>query len=138
MSLFNETWTLLDQPSRTPDEDDRMIHRAHASRYHWGEVGGPHECAIGEWQCSRVYATLGRFEPSLHHANRCLEWAGRDGVEPWVMASGHEALARAYAVGGDVQRFRDVRDRAAELAAALDDDEDRAVVLADIESLPEL
>ena len=137
-SLFNETWTLLDKSSRTLDEDDRMIHIAHASRFHWGEVGGAQECAIGEWQCSRVYAALGRFEPCLHHANRCLDYAGRDGVESWVVASGHEALARAYAVGGDAQKFRDVRDRATELAEALDDEEDRDVVLADIASLPDL
>lgn len=136
VDLFNQTWTLLERESRTPEDEDRMIHMAHASRFHWGEVGGPQECAIGEWQCSRVYAVLGRFEPCLHHANRSLEWASRDDVDAWVMASAHEALARAHAVGGDAATFRDVRDRAIELANAIDDEEDRAVVIADIDSLP--
>ena len=37
--LFNHTWELLELTDRTPDQDDEMIHAAHASRYHWGEVG---------------------------------------------------------------------------------------------------
>jgi hypothetical protein len=35
--LFNQTWRLLDQPERTRADDDRMIHTAHASRYHRGQ-----------------------------------------------------------------------------------------------------
>ncbi|MBB5034625.1 hypothetical protein [Prosthecobacter vanneervenii] len=39
VDLFNETWTLLDKTDRTPEEDARMSHLAHASRLHWGFVG---------------------------------------------------------------------------------------------------
>lgn len=61
-------------------DDDRMLHLAHASRHHWGEVvgstdlgqGGPANLARGEWLCSRVYAVLGRAEPARHHAERLL------------------------------------------------------------------
>ncbi len=73
--LFNLVWTLLEQTGRTTEDDDRMVHAAHASRYHWGQVGGPEQLAIGEWQCARVYSVLGRAEPALHHARRCLEIA---------------------------------------------------------------
>ena len=55
-----------------------MIHAAHASRYHWGEVGDDVNLARGEWQCSRVYAVLGRGEPALWHARRCVEIAEAD------------------------------------------------------------
>lgn len=34
IDLFNHTWELLDKPNRTRDEDDAMIHAAHASRFH--------------------------------------------------------------------------------------------------------
>jgi hypothetical protein len=71
--LFNHVWTLLETPDRTPDQIDEMIHAAHASRYHWGEVGEPVNLARGEWQCARVYSVLGRGEPALWHARRCLE-----------------------------------------------------------------
>ena len=73
VDLFNHVWTLLDTDERTPEQDVEMIHAAHASRHHWGEVGTPVNVARGEWQISRVYATLGRGEPALFHAQRCLD-----------------------------------------------------------------
>ena len=57
--LFNHTWTLMERVDRTAAQDDEMLHCAHASRYHWGEVGEPANFARGEWQCSRVYSVLG-------------------------------------------------------------------------------
>ena len=60
VGLFNHTWTLLENPNRTPEQDDEMLHAAHASRYHWGEVGEPVNLARGEWQ---VLARLRRPRP---------------------------------------------------------------------------
>ena len=53
--------------------------------------------ARGEWQCSRVYAVLGRAEPALWHARRCVELdeAGAEGREDWDLAAAYEAMARA-------------------------------------------
>ena len=65
VDLFNHTWDLIAVPRRTAAQDDAMIHAAHASRWHWGNAGGPMEWAVGEWQCSRVYAVLGLAEASL-------------------------------------------------------------------------
>ena len=36
--LFNETWRLLELQGRSEADDDRMIHAAHASRYHWART----------------------------------------------------------------------------------------------------
>ena len=59
VDCFNGTWDLLDNKDRSREEDFNMIHMAHASRYHWGEIGTPLEFARGDWQISRVYAVLG-------------------------------------------------------------------------------
>ncbi len=101
--LFNFTWTLLEKAERTPAEIDTMLHAAHASRYHWGEASGstPANLARGEWQCSRVYAVLGRGEPALWHARRCLEICEANGIGDWDIAFAYEALARASRVAGD-------------------------------------
>jgi len=56
--LFNLVWSLLDKKDRTKEEDDKMIHAAHASRFHWGEIGKPINLGRGEWQISRVYSVL--------------------------------------------------------------------------------
>jgi len=75
--LFNDTQALLEKEHRTPEDDDRMVHMAHASRFHGDNVGDDQNRAIGEWQVARVYSVLGRGEPALFHARRCLDYASR-------------------------------------------------------------
>jgi len=136
IQLFNDTWALLGKESRTPEDDLLMIHTAHASRLHWERVGDDQHRAIGEWQIARVYSTLRRAEPALFHSERALELAARPGVDDWLLASTHEGLARALAVAGDLQKARDVRDRALSLLDRIGDPEDRRLVAADIDTLP--
>jgi hypothetical protein len=125
VDLFNFVWTLLERPGRTPDEDDLMVHSAHASAYHWRQIGEVKNFARSEWQCSRVYSVLGRAEPALHHARRCLEWCGRGEVDDWDVPFAHEALARAYAAAGDREETERHLALARELGAAIADPEDR-------------
>ncbi len=87
VDLFNSVWTLLERTDRSTAEDDDMLHAAHASRHHWGEVGEPVNLARGEWQCSRVYAVLGRAEPALWHARRCLALCEELGSATWTSRS---------------------------------------------------
>lgn len=134
--LFNETWVLLEKDGRTPEEDDRMVHMAHASRFHWDNAGDDQNRAIGEWQIARVYATLGHGESGLFHARRCVSYASRPGVDGWVLASAHEGLARAQAVSGDLESARASRDTALRLLASVADADDRDVVARDIDTLP--
>src|SRR5215218_5000761 len=37
--LFNGVWAIMETEDRSPMQDDRMLHMAHASRYHWEQVG---------------------------------------------------------------------------------------------------
>jgi DNA-binding transcriptional MerR regulator len=136
VQLFNEVWTMLESANRSVEDDDRLVHAAHASRYHWGEVGGAEQLAIGEWQCSRVYAVLGRGEPSLHHARRALAIAEGPGLPDWLAASAMEALARASAVAGDEGEARRWASAAKTAADAIVDPEDKEVVMGDLATLP--
>jgi DNA-binding transcriptional MerR regulator len=135
-SLFNGVWQLMETEDRTSADDDRMLHMAHASRYHWGEVGTPANLARGEWQCSRVYAVLRRPEPCRHHAQRVLDICAEYGIDDWDVAFGHEALARAHAIAGDSESARAEVERA--LAVPIADDPDRALLLGDLETIPGL
>jgi DNA-binding transcriptional MerR regulator len=138
VSLFNHVWTLLEVEQRTPEQDDEMVHAAHASCWHWRRVGAPDEpqrLAVGEWQCSRVYSVLGRPEPALHHARRCLALTESHEMEDWVAASGAEAMARAHRAAGDRAAFEEWRARAVAATAAIADPEDREVIEGDIETL---
>ncbi|HEX6198303.1 MAG TPA: hypothetical protein VFZ37_20500 [Jiangellaceae bacterium] len=130
--LFNHVWTLLERSDRTQAEDDEMLHAAHASRHHWGQVGQPVHRARGEWQCSRVYAVLGRSEPALHHARRCLELADANDLGSFDVGCGHEALARAYLVAGDIDASAKHAAEASTAAEEITDEEDRGVLLGDV------
>lgn len=136
VDLFNNVWTLLGQAHRTPDEDDRMLHMAHASRYHWGQVGEPVNRSRGEWQCSHVYAVLGRAEPALYHARRGLELCEEYGIGDFDLAFAYEALARADAVARDWEQARIWTEKALAAARAVTDPQDRDLVLADLETIP--
>ncbi|MBM2618375.1 hypothetical protein JIG36_22700 [Actinoplanes sp. LDG1-06] len=134
VDLFNGVWGLLERDDRTVEDDDRMIHMAHASRYHWGEVGEAVNRSRGEWQCSRVYAVLGRGEPALHHALRGLAICREHDIADWDLAFAFEALARAYGVRGETDKARENKERA--LAVAIADDEDRELLLKDLATVP--
>jgi DNA-binding transcriptional MerR regulator len=135
IDLFNHVWTLLESADRTAEQDDEMIHAAHASRYHWGEVGDAPNRARGEWQCSRVYATLGRAEPALHHARRCLEICQGNGIGDWDLAAAYEACARASRVAGDAEGLARYRALCAEAVERIIDPEERAIIAADLATL---
>jgi DNA-binding transcriptional MerR regulator len=135
--LFNHTWTLLEKPDRTSEQDDEMIHSAHASRFHWGEVDGaePVTLARGEWQCSRVYAVLGRAEPALWHARRCLAINEAIGNADWDIASAYEAMARANLTAGDLDETARWKAKATEALDGIADADDREVIEGDLATL---
>jgi hypothetical protein len=134
-TLFNHVWDLLEKPDRSAADDDEMLHGAHASRYHWGVAGEPVYWARGEWQCSRVYAVLGRFEPALHHAGRCLELGMQYGLGPFDIGVAHEAIARSYRIAGDAAKVAGHVALGQAEAAKITDGDDRAILDADLASL---
>ena len=134
-SLYGRVWTLLESDGRTPEQEDEMIHTAHASRFHWGEVGGPEHRARGEWQCSRVYSVLGRGDPAIHHATRCLQMCEQNGIGDWDLAFAYEALARAHGAAGNEDESARYKERAREAAEEIADAEDREVFEADFATL---
>jgi DNA-binding transcriptional MerR regulator len=138
VALFNHVWTLLEVPDRTPAQVDEMIHAAHASRYHWSLAEGmtPINLGRGEWQCSRVYAVLGRGEPALWHARRCLAAAQGSDAEDWDLAAAFESMARASAVAGDPTAAAEWKAKAVEAIVAIADPADREVIEGDIATLP--
>jgi hypothetical protein len=125
VELFNSVWRLLE----SREDDERMLHAAHASAYHWSEAPEcePRNRARSEWQVSRVYAVLGRAEPAVHHAQRCLDIceANADNMEDWDLPFAYEALARAHDVAGDTEEARRSEQRARELGEQIGDPEDR-------------
>lgn len=136
VDCFNAVWGFMEKADRTREEDDTMLHMAHASRYHWGIIGAPVNLARGEWQVSRVYTVLGRPEPALYHANRCLEICEANSIGDFDLAFAYEALSRSYALAGDAAHRDEYYEKARRAGEHISRVEDRELLLTDLESIP--
>ena len=138
VDLYNATWDLLEQTDRSPEDDDEMLARAHASMYHWGRYDGvqPENMGRGHWLVSRVHAVLGQPDAAAYHAARYVTIARGGAGEPWDLAAALEASARAAGLGGDFEAADRFEAEAREVLATMDDPEDREVVEKDLATLP--
>ncbi|CAG9620474.1 hypothetical protein [Sutcliffiella rhizosphaerae] len=135
INLFNQVWDLMEKTNRNTEEDFQMIHKAHASRFHWGEVGEPVNISRGEWQVSRAYAVLKRPEPSLFHAKRNLEICLTHNIHDFDLAFAYEALARAYSLAGEMEKKETYVTLAKEACDHIEKDTDRNIVLNDLATI---
>ena len=134
---FNgKTWELLEKTERTPEEDELMIHSAHASCHHWLEAGTGVHHQRGEWLIARVYSVLGQAEAALWHANRCLELTQEHGnlMEDFDRAFAYECMARANAVAGNRAEAVRYLELATEAGEAIGSEEDRKLFFGDLRS----
>ena len=112
VKLFNATWDLIDKKDRTIEDNDEMIHSAHSSRYHWGQVvsagvpdTGPINLERGEWQISRVYSILNRPHAAMYHAQRCIDICEENTIGDFDLAFAYESMARACAIMGNKEQL---------------------------------
>ena len=134
--MFNLVWSFMDKKERTKEDDDKMVHAAHASRFHWGEIGKPVHFERGEWQISRVYSVLNRPQPALYHAKRCLEICKENNIGDWDIAFAYEAMARAYVVAGEKTESVKYIKLAKEAGEQIKEKEDRDLFFTDLKTVP--
>ncbi len=135
VELFNETWAYLDRTDRTPEDDLAMVGTSLASWHHWRQVGEPKNFSISDWQVSRVLAVLGEGSLARRFGEMSLRWATEHEMSPFYAAYAHEAIARAAALLDDTAARDQQIGLGREAAARVDDDADRAVVIADLDEI---
>jgi hypothetical protein len=138
VATFNATWDLMDKQMRTAEENDMMVHTAHASRYHWGQVGGPTEFERGDWQISRVYALLGKGTEALHYAKHCLNTCQENEIGDFDLAFAYESMARAYAVSENWKEVDRYTELAKEAAESIEDPGNRDYFLGELDTVPRM
>jgi len=135
ITLNGRTWELLEKAARSEDEDQMMLHAAHASCYHWLQVGSGVNQQRGEWLIARVYTTLDRPEAALQHAKRCLalteQYAGE--MRDFDRAFAFESVARANAIAGNKDQALKYFRLAEKAGSAISDDEDREIFQQDFD-----
>lgn len=131
---FNLAWELIEKPNRTAEDDEQMLRLAQASLWHWTQRPDcqPRNLSIGYWQASRIHALLGRAADAKHIGELSLTAAQDD---PFLTAYAHEALARAALVANDTAILKLNLAEANRFASQVADDEDRQVLLKDLQEL---
>jgi len=129
--LNNNLWLALDAGRWSADEAEQNIHAAHASCYHWLQVGNVSHHARAECLVANVYAVAGFGESALRHALRCQELIEDSpyAFEDWDFAFAYDALARAYMLTGDAGEAEYHLQRAQTAGDGIVDEEDRAIFL---------
>jgi hypothetical protein len=125
VELYNKTWELLEGGAAP----DAVVDTAHASAFHWSHATGATAAnrARSHWLCSHVYAVVGRPEPAMHHAERCLALVQEAPaeMEDFDLPAAYEGLARAHAAAGRNEEARRFIELGRAEVAKIDDAEDR-------------
>lgn len=135
--LYNRTWDLLDLgDERTDEQTHEMVDAAHASNWHWAQIGGLEQAVVGEWMISRVHASAGHGEAAVRHAQRAFTLLhSGDGLPDWLEASVQEGLARAHVADGDRDAAEFAAHAANDALARIAEDEDRELVAGQLAEL---
>jgi hypothetical protein len=134
-NAFNATWELIDTAERSPDDDRRMLTLAFASRWHWTEVGTAENIVIADWLVAHVASLLGEASLAQPFARSAYDAARAGELPDWLRASTAEGMARAAAAAGDESAYHRHRDEARALVESLSDEEDRALIAAQLASI---
>lgn len=136
-ACFNRAWELIDQPNRTPAENEEMLRLSLASAWHWSQRPdcAPANLSIGTWQTARIYTLLGQVENARRYGQLCLEISRGAEISPFYLGYAYEALARVEALAGDKKKMEQYLNEALRAAAGLTDLEDKEQLIADLETI---
>ena len=128
--LYNHTWDLLDLgTSRTDAQTLEMIDAAHASNWHWSQIGGVEQAVVGTWMISRVNASAGYGPEAVRYAQQSLALLeSGSGLPDWLGASVQEGLARAYLAADDRATAMQHATLAQEALTAIAEADDKALI----------
>lgn len=138
VECFNDAWSAIDQPSRTPAEDEMMILLAMTSLWHWiqrTDCTDQHR-SIGHWQVSRVHALAGQADNAMRHAKQSLRYAAKS--PPFYVGYAHEAIARAAQLQKDETMFQTHLRLADVCLSAIEDPAERKMLEDDLTLLRSL
>lgn len=134
---FNSAWDLIDNPDRTPEEDEDMIRLGMAAMWHWMQRPDctKKNLSIGYWQLSRIYAILRQADNARYYGQRCLDVSQDKDIPPFYLGYAYEALARAESVAGERARMKAYISQAQQAAEKVTDMDAHKQLLTDLEMI---
>ncbi|HET9577812.1 MAG TPA: hypothetical protein VFP44_08295 [Usitatibacter sp.] len=126
MECNNRAWALAALQLRTAADDDEMLTAAHASAFHWREVGNETNRALAAMLLAEVHALIGDASRARRYAQECFDFVTSRESPAWQVAFAHAILAHAAAVANDGALHATHYEAASRVASSLAEG-DRAV-----------
>jgi hypothetical protein len=100
IELNNTSWDFIDRADELSEEDALgLVSRAHASLFHWSQIGEPVNLARGHYLVSRAYVVAGNHPEALRHSTQSLNICKANNIADFDIAFAYEAMARAQQIG---------------------------------------
>jgi len=132
----NRAWDLTEALSRTPEENEEMLHAAHAAMHFWKIVGNAKNHAHAALLLAHTYALLGLGDPAKYYLEKSNPVFFGEGAEPSERAIGHAVTANVAAATGDSKAHGAHYAEATRLIAALPDPKNREILGATLRVVP--
>lgn len=131
-SLYNQSWDILLKDARTDGDTELLLDTAHASLYHWRQVGEPINILRGQWMLAHVYTMLGYSNEAKRHSEICLRLAEEQQVTDWDLAYAFSARARSAALCQDRAGFTMWHDKALKAGEQIKEEGDKDQFFTDL------
>ena len=122
-----QSWNLLGKENRDEKDNVRMINFAKSSLYHWKK--SPKFELVneqrGQWLISRIFAVLSNGNEAISYAQETLRLTEEHGFKDFDLAYAYESMARAHAVSGNKEKYKEFWEKAREAGDLIAGKEDK-------------
>jgi hypothetical protein len=133
----NACWDLSTKKDRLAVDDQRMLDAAHTAFFHWAACGTEQNVQRARMLLAEVHTLVRLGDSALRYAREMHEYFLNTETSDWEIAFAHCVLAHAAHVAGDVTTYRDSFDNAALALEAIADAEDKKIVRATFDLIPQ-
>ncbi len=127
VSANNRAWELAEKP-RTAQENQEILHAAHAAAWHWNVIGTELTQMRATMLLAHVHALLGLGPSAWLYAQPMHHYFLSRNTADWEVAFTHAIYAHAACVVGEVAIYRQAYAQAEHAFLAIADPQDKAIV----------
>lgn len=131
----NRAWDLSER-TRSPAEDAEMLNAAHASAWHWTNVGNVLNRMRATMLLAEVHALLGFGKSALGYAEEIREYFLKVGAPDWETAFVHVVHAHAASAAGETEKHRASYGLAITAIEAVSNEEEKRIVNSTFRHVP--
>ena len=125
----NSAWDLIESAPHSEDDVEHMIHAAHASAWHWLQVGTPAHHVRALHLLTNAYAAAADGATALRYAQQAaaLSEQHKHELTPFDQAMTEASLAAACSCAGEADRANSHGENVSSALSDLEEDEKSVV-----------